>query len=260
VPQTSVIADCFNLIGNAIVLLAAHPAELRLAIAAALLLAGLCWPGPNHYSQLWNLRFRMTALHQLLCLLAALLTLITVVLFASFNYAQAAAEVSIDHWQNGRLQDHEWRQGGVKETYVAVKNLGVEDFSNYPPPDAGGNRIPLTHPESIQRAAQACVDEAISDFRAKHPFLSAIFSLRNGAPAKGIQEDGTDFFRIGRQTYPQKNAVAIALREVRRDLDRQTGRVLSLAWGSLITLFALGQLLPFGWIDYAAYRDLKVTT
>ena len=124
----------------------------------------------------------------------ALFTLIAVVVFASLNYAQAAAEASIDQWRNGLLQDHEWWQEIFKESYLAVKNLGVEDFSNYPPPTSGGNRIPLTRAVSVQRAAQVCADAAVSNFRAKHPFLSAIFSIRNDVPAEDIQKDVADFF------------------------------------------------------------------
>jgi hypothetical protein len=260
VPLTSFVGDFFGLIGSAIALLSGDKEYFLLAIVVAFFLAGLCWWGASRYSHLWNRRFRVTAAHHLLCLLAALLTLVYVVLFASIKYTQVAAEASIDRWRIKLLEDKEWWQRVFKETYVAVKNLGVEDFSNYPPPESGGNRIPLNQQLTRQRVAQIYVNEAISNFRTEHPFLSSIFWIRSDVPAEDIQNDVNEFFRKGGQTYAFETAIEIAAREIKSDLQRQTNRVVPMAWGILIALFALVRLIPFGWIGYAAYRDLKVTT
>jgi len=71
----------------------------------AVVISGLFWFGAANYARLWNLGFRTTGTHALLCFLAAVLTFAFVVLFASFKYTKDAAELSIDAWQAASKQD-----------------------------------------------------------------------------------------------------------------------------------------------------------
>ena len=49
-----------------------------LALFVGVELAALCWWACSSYSRLWNLRYRVTLTHHVLCALAAILTLCSV--------------------------------------------------------------------------------------------------------------------------------------------------------------------------------------
>ena len=71
-----------------------------------------------------------------------------------------AANASIFLCQKQLRADCAWSQQTFRKAYYKVKDLGVEDFSNVPLPDAEGSRIPTTRDESRQVAAY-------SDIRAR---------------------------------------------------------------------------------------------
>jgi len=150
---------------------------------------------------------------------------------------------------------------GQHAAYRAVKTLGLEDFTSYPPPKQGGSLIPLSQAESRKKSAEVYANAAIQDFRWRHPFLSKILKVRPDIPSTLVDRDVNDFFATHRSdTYPMVRAIDIATAETRKNLQTQTERIVPIARTILVILFFLMQLLPFGIIGYAAYTDLKVTT
>lgn len=237
-----------------------HPDEVLATLLGAMVLAALCWWGASAYSRLWNLRFRITLHHHVLCLLAAALTLVFSVLFASLRYTRDAAEASIDHWRTELLNDSEWANRTFIAAYEAVNALGIEDFSQHPPPGSGGRTIPLAKAESIAASASIYANSAATDFRQRRPFLSKVLLVRPEIPKERINLVVNEFFAKGGQTYSLEEAIDIAAGEIKSTLQPQTGRVVPLARLLLVALFVLVQIIPFGLIGLAAYQDLKVTT
>ncbi len=62
--------------------------EFGITLGAALALAGGCWVAANYYVRLWNLRFRPTLIHHVLCFAAALCTLVFTLSFASLKFTK----------------------------------------------------------------------------------------------------------------------------------------------------------------------------
>lgn len=138
-----------------------------------------------------------------------------------------------------------------------MKALNIEDFSNYPPPTAGGHTIPAGHEESQRRTASVYANEACKHFDSSRPFLSAI--VRPQAPLTKVYQDQRIWFdQHPDSTYDLSRAVNLAATEIRNGLIPQTQRVILIAGIAAIMVFILAQAVPFGLIARAAYRDLKV--
>jgi len=256
-----VYSDALSLIDYALrVFFSSHVKEFANVLLVSAVLAVSCWVGANYYVRLWNLRFRTTLIHQVLCSFAALCTLVFALLFASLKYTKPAADLVIDTWKFQIIGDPVWGSNSYRTAYQEVKALGLEDFSATLPPDQGG-LIPATHQQSIKKFAEVYANAAVREFRTGHPFLSKILWARWDIPAKLIDKKATEFFRANPGAmYPAREAVNIAAEEIKSGLQAQTDRIVPVARTILILLFLIVQLIPFGIIGYAAYKDLKVTT
>jgi hypothetical protein len=254
-------ADAFSLVGQAVHIFTSHRGEFTMALVIAVALAAICWIVASNYSRLWNLRFRTTRLHHILCLFAALCTLVFAVFYASLKYTKQAADLAIDRWRDRLTADQTWGKETFKRAYYEVKKLGLEDFSNYPPPEQGGNLVPLGHLQSRKKSAEVHVNAAVRHFQGQHPFLNKMLWARSSIPTALIDQRINEFFRLNPgKTFPFSEAINIAAREIKSDLQTQTQRIVPTARLMLFLLFLVAQLIPFGIIGYAAYKDLKVTT
>jgi hypothetical protein len=112
---------------------------------------------------------------------------------------------------------------------------------------------------SAREGAKAAGDLLLDLFHHMHPFLSKILRASSSELAQRIAEDMTEFFRTN-PSIPIQRVVNIAAETIKRDLHGQTNRVVPVARTILVVLFVMVQLILFGIIGYAAYKDLKVTT
>jgi hypothetical protein len=92
----SLYADTPALVGHALHLFLSHWRDCVVVLSVAALLAMGCWLAATHYSRLWNLHFRSKPSHHVLCMLAAVSTLVFAVFFASMAYTKQAADISIE--------------------------------------------------------------------------------------------------------------------------------------------------------------------
>jgi len=245
--------------GSVIILFDQHRSELALVVGVAAMLAGLFWWGAANYSRLWNLRFRTTATQTLLCFLAALLTFVFVVLFASFKYTKDAAEISIAAWRSASVHDVVWQEFGYQAAYDAVKKLGIEDFSAAA---AASGIIPLNHTESRSTLAAVYAAATVADFQLKRPFLSKIVWNRFAVPQRTvaqIESRISRYFASEGSTIPVDRVVEYAADALKVPLHEGVARVVPIARAIIVALFILVQIIPFGLIGWAAWRDLTVT-
>ena len=252
------IYDFLSLVFGSIVILTGHPKEFAVTLVIAFVLAGLGWYGAANYSKLWNLQFRTTATHAILCLVAAILTFVFVVLFVSFKYTQEAAESSIEAWGSGVVKDDAFLESVAQRGYDEVKKLGIEDFSK--PTLHGG--YPIEKPESKKKNAEVFASSTIEYFIHNHPFLSKIVWSKETVPQQTVERIVAriiQFFDSKQESLPAKIEVQFAVDELKPLLREGAIRVVPIARGIIVALFLLVQLLPFGLIGWAAWRDLKVT-
>jgi hypothetical protein len=234
-----------------------EPGSFRITVILGIALAGLCWYLCSVYTRLWNKRFRITASHHILCGFASVCTLIFTIQFASLHYTKEAALSRIESWQGQLKSDSVWGDRTFAKAYEKVQDLGTEDFSNAPPPGSPNSIVPMNHDETKQTVASLYANEACRHFDVQRPFLSKVVWSSPGVPAETIIEDVNAWMQHDR-IYPASRAIDIAGTRIRDGLEPQAPRVVFLAQLGVVGLFLLMQLIPFGLIGWAAYRDIKV--
>jgi len=230
-------------------------------ISGGVFLAVGGWILCSRYARLWNLRYRITVTHHVLCGIAAVLTLLFAITFASLKYTRLAAEILVAGWQLQILSDSSWEQKTFRKSFDAIKGLGVEDFTNFPDPDQGGHLVPLQKLASRQTLATVYSTEAVTHFNKTHPTLSKILKTEPGISPEIITDDVTAFFADHpHENYSNINAVWLAADHIRQSLEVQISRMVPITRTIIILFFILVQAIPFGLVGIAAYRDLKVVT
>jgi hypothetical protein len=255
----------FQVMGECVVLLARRqPAMFAFTVFVGLVLAAACWWICTHYSRLWNLTFRITRLHQVLCAGAAVLTLVFWILFVSLQYTKQVAQDAIDAWQQEVRTDPVFHRQVKQRIYYMVKATNQEDFRKFPPPETvtGEPLVPVSQPGSKKILASITSNEALKLFRQKNPFLSSVLSLPSRIPDAVLVTDITNYFAVRPKggTYPFNHSLDLTAQQIEGRLDPELPRVVVVARLILTACFLAAQAIPFCWIGLAAYRDLKITT
>ncbi|MGA3223474.1 MAG: hypothetical protein ABSC65_06910 [Acidobacteriaceae bacterium] len=255
----------FPVLGECVAMLATRqPAMFGFTVFLGVVLAAACWWICTHYSRLWNLTFRITRLHQILCAGAAALTLVFWILFVSLQYTRQVAQDAIDGWHREVESDPVFHRQTKQRIYYMVKATNQEDFRKYPAPEtvAGEALVPVSKPGSKKILASVIANEALKRFRQEQPFLSEVLSLPERIPDAVLVTDMTNYFaaRPHGGTYPFNHALDLTADQIKARLDPETPRVVVVARLILTGCFLLAQAIPFCLIGLAATRDLKVST
>jgi hypothetical protein len=252
--------DFLALLGAALTIFAASERAMLIGVCiGGFILASLCWWVCSIYSRLWNKSFRVASLHHFFCALAALLTLVATVCFVALRHANEAAEVSVRIWEEQLKWDRVWASKTFNAAYDKVRTLGIEDFTNYPAPPVG-NSIPATHERSQFECAKTYARSAAAHFATNRPCLSSIIQARSEVPADVLKKDIADYFATQGKTYPATKGISLVAAEVKAGLRVHLPRVVKVFRTILVGIFLAGQLLAFGLVGWAAYRDLKAHT
>jgi hypothetical protein len=256
--------EMFQVLGMCVALLATRqPAMFVFTLFMGVVLAAACWWVCTHYSRLWNLKFHITRLDQVLCAGAALLTLVFWMLFVSLQYTKQVAQNAIYTWQKEVRTDPVFRRQVKRRIYYMVKATNQEDFRNYPTPEVvtGEPLVPVSKLGSKRILASVTANEALKLFSLQNPFLSRVLSLPATIPESVMVTDITNYFanRHG-GTYPFNRSLDLTAQQIEARLDPETPRVVVLARLTLTACFLAAQAIPFFWIGVAATRDLKITT
>jgi hypothetical protein len=230
-----------------------------ITLAVGILLGAGSWFLCNYYSRLWNVRFRVTLTHQLLCAVAAILTVIFTLTFVSLKYTKDIAYSTIAVWQQQIKSDSGWNAQTFRKSYEKVKALGVEDFSRYPHPNEGGRLMPLSKSESRQINATVYATEAILHFKHSHPYLALILRAQPDISIQVISADTDHYFATHPGgIYSAGDAVDLAAKYIKSGLDAQVPRIVTVSRTLIVILFLFVQAIPLGLIGWAAYKDVKV--
>jgi hypothetical protein len=252
--------DFFSLLGAALAMFAVKDrALLTSTIIGGIVLAALCWWACCVYARLWNKKFRVIFLHHVFCALASVLTLVTAVTYVALRHAGEVAAVSVAVWEQQIAFDKQWSAKTFKQAYDRVKALGIEDFTGYPSPPVG-QIIPTTSERAQLEYALTYARSAAAHFKAQRPFLNSILQTGSEVPAEVLRADIRAFFAGGGKLYQGDKAIHLVAAKIKEGLQTHLPRVLSVFRSCLIGLFLLGQLVAFGLVGWAAYRDLKVRT
>ena len=250
------ISDFLNLILLSVRLLfVREPQQFGVTLLVGVLLAILCWFGCSRYSRLWNLRYRVTFTHHLLCLIAALLTLAFSVTWKALRHTKEAAELSIENWEGEINRDKAWTDSTFKKAWLNVRALGLEDFSEQE--IAAGHTIPVTKDQSKIAATSTYSNESLTHFRHHRAFLSLVLKARAEVSSDLMKADVKAYFASRKGSYPVNRGITLVAKQVKSELSILVPRVVPVCQWTAVVLFILVQCVPFGLVGLAAYHDIK---
>jgi len=229
------------------------------SLVSGIVFGGATWWACSFFAKLWNTKYSLTGWHYLLCTLSAILVFCAVVLGSSLGFTQKVAEVILDTWDAQLKDDEGWKQDTFIRSYDAVKAAGKENFTGYPDPRDGGNRIPISLSPSQETVASVSVKSATDHFKTSHPILSMILLADNDVPESVVFADVKSYFSANPGgTYPHGNAIRIAVNHVRSGLEIQTPKVVLYSRLVLGGMFGILFVLTLVAISVGAYNDIKV--
>jgi hypothetical protein len=236
-----------------------------IAVLVAILLGGLCWYAATQYTKLWNLHYTPTLTAQVLCGIAAVLTMLFTVAFISLDKGREIAVDHLNRWHRAINNDKKFQDETYAKVWYLVKKTGWERFGpTNPPPDQPHSTLPINDPRTRVFVGKYYADASVEHFRKTNPLLSRLIWPANAAvPVEAIRKDIDDFVSHKKgpnDWYYLGRGVDIAANLFQENLETQTPQVVSKTRWRITVLFLLVQLIPFGLIGYAAYEDLKTTT
>ncbi len=171
-------------------------------------------------STLWNKKILNVPGYKGLSIFSFIVTLIFFSTFFSLNYLREVSIIQTEQWKDNLLKNKTWQEEIFRTTYDAVKQLGKEDFSQYPTPDKGGRIIPVNLESSRRTTAKIYVTQSIEQFKRSHPYLSLILKADLEIPEEKIYQDNVRFFKDNpNQIYKLENAIKIAVDELKNSLE-----------------------------------------
>lgn len=255
----SLIVETFQLIKLCVVMFA--DLEFRwfiISIIAGLVLGGMSWWLCSIFAGLWNTKYVLKGWHHFLCAISALLVFTAVVVGSSLTFTQRVAEAIVEDWSSELKSDQPWKDEVFVRVYDSVKAEGKEDFTGYPDPRDGGNRIPTTLAPTRELMASIYSEEATKHFKDSHPLLSVVLVPDAQIPQSVIAQDVKTFFGSGGQVYQVDAAVKLAANHIRLGLQQQAPKVVFYSQLALGGIFLILFLITLSAIAMGAYKDIKV--
>jgi len=210
-------------------------------------------------STLWNKKVADIPAYRWLAGLSFALTLLFAVSFFSLDYLHEVAIARTKQWKQEIQDNREWGNKTFSKTYYKLKQQGEENFTNYPPPEAGGSVIPLNHESSGRITAKTYVGEAIAHFKASHPYLSLILKTALAIPEEKIYQDNVRFFKENPgKNYGLNNAIRIAAEELKAGFDLHIPPLIKATRSYLVIIFSFLMVAIYSAIGVIAYRDIKI--
>jgi len=229
-------------------------------LTLALVLGLLCWVACSYYTRLWNKRFRVKLQHHVLCAIAAFLTALFVISYHAVDKLEFIVNDIIDVWNTELLDNKDWTDQTYETAFFAVKKVKPAAFANVPEPGNPNSYIPFNDVKMIQTCVETYVEKACDNFSTIHPFLNLMLSAKPGVSQEEIIADIHEYFQtVQVDVYPLSRAVEIAARNIRENLLEQSPKTVWKTSLILVILFMVVQLIPFGFIGYCAYKDLKIS-
>lgn len=232
--------------------------DFYIAIIGALVFSALVGFACHFFYRLWNKSYRTTLTHKIMTMFSSALSFLFIICFVGFTFLEEVAMSKILIWKENLHMDSDYTDNAFAKAFKNVKELGVEDFRNVPEPGEPGSHIPVTKTESQLEAGKTYYIEAINNFKNSHRFLNAILSVKSENTPEAIQKDMQRYFSSGISSYSPLSGIEIVANNLKDALFEQAPRVVKVSRIILILLFIVIQLIPFGFISYSAYKDLKI--
>jgi hypothetical protein len=230
-----------------------------LLLLSGVALASILWLLCAFFGRLFYKPYRLSIGQHILCSLLAVMVTLTVPIYASAEYLQPGLAGIIAHWRDTLASSKAWNDTQFKLQYHEIKKMGIEDFSIYPAPEQGGQKIPMNHMESRVKTSQMTAEAAIENFNFNFPLLSKTVGTNATVSADMINKDVNNYIKANPGvSYPTERGVQLAANQISTELEPQLPRVISMIHLILILKIVFGYVICLSWIAYAALRQIRV--
>jgi hypothetical protein len=234
-----------------------------IALVLGALLAGVFWLLAAYSARLWNRRFYLNMGLQLLCGLAAILTLLYTLTFASSDSLVSAIDNTLLKWETTAKNDGEWKHEAFCRAWDEVAAAGTEpDVTKSPSPrtDPSINLLSMNNPQSKIIVARSHANSANEQFRAQNPYLSSILKPPGSVPDAMLEADLIEWFTSNPGTsYPLERGVNVLVTILKNQAKSQMSEVITYTKRLSLGLFLVTQLVVFILISFLAYRSISPT-
>ncbi|MDD2723881.1 MAG: hypothetical protein PHH59_07655 [Methylovulum sp.] len=254
------IVNFFAIFSDAIHRLIDHdPKYFVLLLLSGLALASILWLLCTFFGRLFYKPYRLSMGQHILCGLLAVMVTVTVPTYIAAVYLPPTFAAVIAHWRDALASSQAWQNKQFTSQYHEIKNMKLEDFSTYPAPEQGGEKIPANHTETRIKLSQMTAEAAIENFNFNFPLLSIIIGTKPAISANAVSEDVSNYFKANPGTsYPHTRGIQLAVEQIYRELEPQIPRIIFITRVLLILFTALCYSICLGWIAYAALSQIRI--
>lgn len=254
------INNLFTIFYSTSGLLVEHDRTLYAELLVGGLVLGLgLWASAAFFGRLFYKPYQLTVGQHILCGLLAVLLVPTIPLYASATYLKPSLTATISNWRDTLVHSKTWNIQQFKRQYDAIKKMGLEDFSNHPTPEQGGNVIPATKLETRVKSSQIVSEGAIENFNFNFPLLSTVIGATPTISADKVNQDVNAYFNSNPGTsYPIDRGVQLAATQISVELEGQIPRAILLIRILLIFKIIFWYGICFGWIAYSSLKQIQI--
>ena len=224
-------------------------------LASGVLLWFLC----TYFGRLFYKPYRLNVGQHIFCGFSAFILMLLAPTYIAAGYLSPTIIAVVDHWRDALVNDKPWLNQQFVRQYHEVKHMNIEDFSKSPPPEQGGNSIPMNHVESRIKTSQMTATAAMENFNISFPLLSSIIRAGDVVPATAVIDDVTNYFKAHPGTsYPHIRGVQLAADQIHKELIPQIPRIIFTIRLSLILFIIILYVIGLGWIAFDALRKIRI--
>lgn len=217
----------------------------------------------------WNKRYHQTPTGYALCLLAGVLALASVMVFAGAGYLKETAVRMIGAWSQAISADSAWQSEVFQSTKRVIQDLKdstgrpIEDYNlkdrdgrPYNSPDS--KYMPLNSEKAQETCAVTYASETIKSFKVRHPVLGRLIFADEDRTAQLILDDVKAYFAANKRgTYDSNQGIKLGVGQIMHELESGTERLTKIARITVALFFLSAEGLCFAGVGLLAWRDLK---
>lgn len=217
----------------------------------------------------WNKRYHQTPTGYATSLLAGLLALASVMVFAGAGYIKETAVRMIGTWSQAISADSAWQTEVSQSTKRAIQDLKdsngrpIEDFNKEdrdgrPFKSSDSRYTPLNSEKAKETWAVSYTSETIKSFKVRHPVLGRLLFADEDSTSQLILDDVKAYFTANKDgVYDGKQGFKLGVEQIMHQLESGTGRLIKIARMTVALFFVSAEALCFAGVGLLAWRDLK---
>lgn len=217
------------------------------------------WILAAYSARLWNKRYYLKPGLQILCAIAAILSVLCALTFASSDNIAQAVKFRLGAWSEKVVAESEWQDEAFKDAWDEVAKAATEEgvtLSPSPRTDSGIHLLPTNNPGTKNIVAKVYATAALAKFRQQNPYLATVISPPGEVPGDILTQDLLSWFTENPgQSYPAPRGVQVVVRMLEDLSSKQVEPIAAYTRRLSFVFFIIIQAIVFLMIGWFAHRS-----